>query len=328
MNNRLKPSSIQKVYCNVRAFRNHIFNLVDYPIVILVYHRVTDLQADPEMLAVSPGNFRQQIEYIKQHFSVLRFEEEWSNTRKSAVIITFDDGYADNANEALPVLEEFGLPATFFISTGSIGIYNEFWWHQLERILLRDGDFPPRFRLQDSRYSQSWNTASPNDRIILYHSLNKLMKKVSFVRRENWMDQLKSWAGPGNTDCIHRSMTEEELKRLAASPWATIGAHTVTHSTLSALSEEEQRQEIISSRHTLEKITGKQITTFSYPFGRKKDYNRTTIRLCREAGFIKAAANYPGQVHRWTDPFQLPRHLVRNWDLKTFVTKIEEFWTR
>ena len=120
-------------------------------------------------------------------------------------------------------------------------------------------------------------------------------------------------------------MTQDEVKRLAPSPWATVGAHTVTHS---ALSEEQQRREIFTSKKDLEDMTGLEITTFSYPFGRKQDYNDTSVRLCREAGFVKAASNFPGQVHRWTDQYQLPRHLVRNWDLDTFSAELKSFWTR
>jgi peptidoglycan/xylan/chitin deacetylase (PgdA/CDA1 family) len=123
-------------------------------------------------------------------------------------------------------------------------------------------------------------------------------------------------------------MSPEELQQCAASPWVSIGAHTVTHTALSALPEEQQRNEIITCKHDLEDITGTEVTTFSYPFGRKRDYDRISVRLCREAGFKKAAANFPGQVHRWSDPFQLPRHLVRNWDLDTFSDQIKSFWTR
>jgi peptidoglycan/xylan/chitin deacetylase (PgdA/CDA1 family) len=155
------------------------------------------------------------------------------------------------------------------------------------------------------------------------------MQKVPPERQEAWLDQLSKWADPADTGKeMHRCMTREELQRLAASSWATIGAHTVTHSALSALTDEQQQYEIFSSKQDLENITGKDITTFSYPFGRKNHYNRTSLRLCREAGFSKAASNFPGQVHRWTDSYQLPRHLVRNWDLDTFTTEMKSFWTR
>jgi peptidoglycan/xylan/chitin deacetylase (PgdA/CDA1 family) len=306
-----------------------LLNLIDRPVVILVYHRVTNLPTDPEMLAVGPGNFRRQMEFLRQHFRVARFEENWSEVRDPTVVITFDDGYADNLLEALPILEEVGVPATFFISTGRIGTGEEFWWHRLETLLLREGEFPPRFRLHDSRYGRGWETASFEQRKVLYASLNALMQKIDPDRQKVWLDQLEGWAGPRpEGKGPHRSMTEEEVKRLAASPWATIGAHTVTHSALSSLNEVQQRHEILFSRQELERITGTAITTFSYPFGRKQDYNRTSVRLCREAGFIKAASNFPGQVHRWTDPFQLPRHLVRNWDPDTFAAEMKNFWTR
>jgi len=316
-------------YRKIRALKNRILNGFDPPVVILIYHRVTALQSDPEMIAVTPGNFRRHMEYLKQHWPILRLEEEWPDMRERAVVVTFDDGYADNVLEALPILEEVGVPATFFVSTGHIGTGKEFWWHQLEDILLREGEFPPRFTLNDARHGRIWDTATLQQRKKTYASLCLLMRKVGPDRQADWLNQLRNWAGPLNVEqSIHRSMTREELKRLAASPWTTIGAHTVTHSALSALTEEQQRNEIFMSRQTLGKITGTEPATFSYPFGRKKEYDRTSVRLCREAGFMRAASNFPGQVHRWTCPFQLPRHLVRDWDLETFAAEMKGFWTR
>jgi peptidoglycan/xylan/chitin deacetylase (PgdA/CDA1 family) len=281
------------------------------------------------MLAVSPGNFRRHMEFLKQQFQILRFEEDWSGLKKPAVAITFDDGYADNVLEALPIMEEVGVPATFFVSTGHIGTSKEFWWHRLEALLLRDGEFPSSFTLDDARYGRTWDTGSSEQRKALYNTLGGHMLKTVPERREDWLNQLEKWAGSGDeVQNIHRSMSQAEIKTLAASPWATIGAHTVTHSVLSYLAEEQQRKEIFTSKKDLEDLTGVEITTFSYPFGRKIDYDRISVRLCREAGFVKAAANFPGQVHRWTDPFQLPRHLVRNWEIDTFTVHIQSFWTR
>ena len=317
------------LYRRVRAIRNRLLNLFDCPVIVLVYHRVTELPDDPEMIAVSPDNFRQQMEFLKQHFPILRLEDQWSDRQGPSVIITFDDGYADNVLQALPVLEEMGVPASFFVSTAHVGTDQVFWWHRLEALLLRGGEFPPRFELQDPNFAQAWETATFEQRTVLYASLSMLMRRLDPERREIWLSQLEQWSGHGvvSTD-LHRLMTREELQRLAESPWATIGAHTVSHTALSALTDAQQREEIFSSKQDLEKMTGHEITTFSYPFGRKCEYNRTSIGLCREAGFLRVAANYPGQVHRWTDPLQLPRHLVRNWDLETFTAELKGFWTR
>jgi peptidoglycan/xylan/chitin deacetylase (PgdA/CDA1 family) len=123
----------------------------------------------------------------------------------------------------------------------------------------------------------------------------------------------------------NRSLSHAELITLANSCWATIGAHTATHTPLSILSEEQQREEIVSSKRTLETLLNKGVAVFSYPFGRKKDYNSASIRICREAGFKKSAANFPGQAHRWTDSYQIPRQLVRNWDAATFADAMKRF---
>jgi peptidoglycan/xylan/chitin deacetylase (PgdA/CDA1 family) len=153
------------------------------------------------------------------------------------------------------------------------------------------------------------------------------MKSLVFSRREDWLLQLRQWAGVDETGrAVNRAMSSDEIRRLAESKWVSIGAHTVTHTPLSILPEEEQRHEITTSKQDLEKIIGREISTFSYPFGGKKDYDRTSVRLCREAGFVKAAANFPGQAHRWTDPYQLPRQLVRNWDPATFAGRLKGFW--
>ena len=321
--------SVRGVYRGVRSLRNRLLNRIDPPLIVLLYHRVAELPSDPEMLAVSPGNFRRQLEYLREHFRIVRFEEDWSGLREPAVAITFDDGYADNLLEALPILEALEVPATFFVSTGRLGTSEEFWWHRLESLLLRKGSFPPRFELKDSCFGRSWETSTLEQRRRLYSDLNLRLLKVDPECQQAWLEQLADWTGcPREGEGRHRSMSREELRALAASRWTTIGAHTVSHSALSALSEKQQRHEIFASRQELEDIIGQPVATFSYPFGRKRDYNRTSVRLCREAGFIKVASNFPGQVHRWTDRMQLPRHLVRNWDAKTFAAALEGFWTR
>lgn len=316
-------------YRQLRALRNGVLNRLDRPLLILVYHRVTSLASDPELLAVSPENFRRQMEFLQREYRLLRMDDDWSDLQEPALVLTFDDGYADNLLEALPVLEALGVPATFFVSSGRVGTGTEFWWHQLEGLLLREGVFPARFTLRDPGYGRAWDTATLAQRHALYAALSARLLRFGPERQQDWLEQLRRWAAPGpGGESRHRCLTREELQRLAASPWASIGAHSVSHSALSALSAERQRDEIFRSKQDLEQIIGREITTFSYPFGRKVDYNRTSVRLCREAGFRKAAANFPGQVHRWTDPLQLPRHLVRNWDAASFAAAVKGFWTR
>ncbi len=321
------PGALQWPSTLARVTRNIFFNLLDPPVLVLTYHRVTTLQSDPQLLAVTPQHFRGHLEFLKRRFPIVRFEDDWSDIRKPAVAITFDDGYADNVLEALPILEEAGVPATFFVSTGAIGTDQEFWWDELERILLGERAFSERFELDDGRFGRSWPTGTAAERNAFYEALLLLMKEVDVSKREHWLTQLRHWAGAGEGRReVNRAMTVGELKRLCQSRLSTIGAHTITHTPLTFLSMAEQRKEIEESKKQLEAWLGREVPVFSYPFGQRLDYTQETVVLCREAGFIKAAANFPGQAHRWTDPYQIPRLVVRNWPLNIFIKHLKRFW--
>jgi peptidoglycan/xylan/chitin deacetylase (PgdA/CDA1 family) len=311
----------------LRQLKNRMLNLIDPPVVVLIYHRITKLSDDRRLLAVSPDNFRAHMQYLKQNFRIIRFEESWAGLREPAVAITFDDGYADNVLEALPILENIGVPATFFVTTGTIGTRHEFSWDELERIILGQTDYPAQFTYQYDHHEKGWPTATSQQRQAMYSDLLPLIQRLPSKQREEWLGDLRKWAGLNQEGRkANRPLTHDELRLLGQNRWATIGAHTVTHTPLSALSADEQRSEILSSRQYLEDFLGKEITVFSYPFGEKRDYNTHSVRICREAGFIRAAANFPGQTHRWTDPFQIPRQLVRNWDKDSFAKAMRSFW--
>jgi peptidoglycan/xylan/chitin deacetylase (PgdA/CDA1 family) len=311
----------------LKRFRNQSMNLIDPPIIVLVYHRVTTLQSDPEMLAVTPENFRKQMQHLKDTVPIIRFEEDWQAAVKPAVAVTFDDGYADNFLEALPILEEVGVPATFFVSTGTIGTRQEFWWHELEHIILEGSNLPGDFTLIDDPTGRKWPTASDSERLEFYHEMVRLLNQAETGRRDIWLAQIRLWAGSAaGTADTHRAMTVDEMQLLAASSLVTIGAHTVNHAHLSSLTPPAQKEEIVASKRQLESWLDREITVFSYPFGQRCDYSKESVALCREAGFTKAAANFPGQAHRWTDSFQIPRQLVRDWPVDIFAQKLKRFW--
>jgi hypothetical protein len=215
-----------------------------------------------------------------------------------------------------------------FICTGLLDSGGEFWSDELEQLVLGAGDRPPRFALHDREYGGGWPAGSRAQRLELHERLHRGMLGIRAERREEWLDQLRYWAGTGRAAReAYRALRRGEVRALAASPLVTIGAHGVTHTPLAVLDEAEQRREIIESRRELEELAGREVAVFSYPFGGKGQYDGTTRRLCREAGFRRAVTTFPGQVHRWTDPWQLPRQLVRNWDAGTFAARLESFWT-
>lgn len=310
-----------------RVTRNIFFNLLDPPVLVLTYHRVTALQSDPQLLAVTPQHFRAHLQFLKNRYPIVRFEDDWSNIKKPAVVITFDDGYADNVLEALPILEDVGVPSAFFVSTGTIGSKKEFWSDELARVVLGNWPFYETFELDEKHYARSWPTRTFADRQTLYRDLHLLMKSVDVLRRDSWLMRLRQWARAGEEGREeNRPMTVAELHRLGRSKWTTVGAHGINHMPLSSMSITDQRKEIEESKMQLESWTGQEVKVFSYPYGQRCDYTQTTVDLCKKAGFTKAASNFPGQGHRWTDPYQIPRLVVRNWPIEVFEKHLRKFW--
>ncbi|MBR3622676.1 MAG: polysaccharide deacetylase family protein, partial [Selenomonadaceae bacterium] len=125
--------SIDEVLLNEIEERTEFFSYQNNsPFVnVLMYHRVADNIKDPYGIAVSPKNFRKHMAYLKQNFHVLQFDKDWSDIKEASIVVTFDDGYADNFYNALPILEEYEIPATFFVSTENLDTDNLFWWDKL-----------------------------------------------------------------------------------------------------------------------------------------------------------------------------------------------------
>ena len=308
----------------VRSALGAARNLLDAPVLVLLYHRVTTLESDPQQLAVRPENFRRHMEWLKLRYPILRFEEDWRAARRPAVVVTFDDGYADNAREALPIAAAAGVPVTFFISTGNLDSRREFWWDELERCVQSPALEASPVEIPVQAGMRRFATA---DRGSLYASLHALLKGMTGAVRDRALSALRAQAGLGETGReSHRALSLDEVRTMAASRWASLGAHSASHGALAALSEDEQRKEIETSRKLLEGVIGRRVDLFSYPFGGRRDYDRRTVALCRAARFRKAASNVQGSWHRWQDELQIPRRLVRDWTLPEFTARIGRFF--
>jgi peptidoglycan/xylan/chitin deacetylase (PgdA/CDA1 family) len=291
---------------------------------VLLYHRVAEDPIDSQLLAVTPQNFNEQILFIKENYNVIPLYELVENIsantiKENTIAVTFDDGYLDNLTNALPILEKHKVHATIFVSPGLIGSADEFWWDKLERIIFDHKELPSSLSISGDTVNYFWPLSEPGDRIKAFYDLNKICMNMKRMDRDNFISGLYNWAGvKGEGRLSHRLLNETELKRLSASKYIEVGAHTISHSRLSLLSAQEQTDEITQSKTVLEKIIDKKIKLFSYPFGTKNDFNTSTIEILKSSGYTAGIANYPGTVNSSTDKYMIPRLLVRNWDGKQF----------
>ena len=300
-------------------------------IAILYYHRVYERQIDINLLCVEPKKFEQQMKYLKKNYNILRFEEDWAKSDHNSVVITFDDGYLDNFTYALPILEELQIPATIFVSTGTLSGGKELWWDELETLLLTYGNYPDVFQLQDNIYNCEWRTDTYEFRLNCYKALHYLIKNhIDSSKREKWFEQLWKWRGKMryiNTE--NATLSSKTCQELAKSKYITIGAHTVSHPSLAKLSFEEQRTEIKESVSYLENLLQRKIDMFSYPFGTDGiDFDESTIIACKETEIRKAAPTNAGLWHKQSDVYMIPRNGIRNWGVYEFKAKVEKIFER
>ncbi len=315
--------------------------------LVLIYHRVAQLGSDPQLLAVTPSNFDRQMallarDYHPQPLGALIGDLRGRRVKNRAVAVTFDDGYADNLVEALPILATHGVPATVFVSSGYLGGEREFWWDDLERIVLSPTPLPETIELNsgsgafrfelgsegprpEANDREPWDVTKPpiTQRQRLYFELAAYVRPCAAHDREAILEQLRPASVPQAARRSHRQLDSAEVTELASHALMTVGGHTSTHQVLSARAGTEQAREIQDDRQALTEMCPRPVSLFSYPYGALSDYTDESVELVRQAGYAGACSNHPGVVKPWTDPYRVPRQLVRDWDASEFGSQLE-----
>ncbi len=262
--------------------------------------------------------------------------------------MTFDDGYADNLHVALPLLERYQIPATVFVTSAAVGRQREFWWDELEKVLLSPGPLPRELSLEvagrmhhfdlesassyepsEAKAHMGWSmlgSTEPTARHKVYVELFNLLIRRSPKEIADALNALVGWAGlelRGRDS--HRTMTRDELTELGASKLVEIGAHTVTHRVLAGVSVPRQKEEIEGSRDELRRVLGRAPSSFAYPYGFASSYDEQTIALVREAGFERACTTDGRPLDNGSDPYTLPRVWPRSSTSEGFQRRLLSF---
>jgi len=320
--------------------------------VILTYHRIAEVRSDPWALCVRPQYFAEQLEVLRRDYHPLSLQQLTTVMRggdipRRAVVVTFDDGYANNLSHAKPLLERYEIPATVFLTAGAVGHEREFWDDELDRLLLQPGTLPEALHLSLSGRSfywqlgeaahyreeasqrhhrwRAWEEETPTARHVLYRSLYQLLLPLPDEERCQTLNDLRAWAGAEPVSrSTHRFLSREEVAALAQGGLIEIGSHTMTHPVLSECSAAAQRGEIEQSKARLEEALGHPVTSFAYPYGKPSHYTAETVAIVREAGFDCACARFGGVVRRDTDPFQLPRFHIQDYGGEEFARQVSK----
>lgn len=274
---------------------------------ILIYHRVL---ARPDPLfpgEVDVRRFTQQLRLLKRFYKVLPLSHAVQGLQDGslpsrAACISFDDGYADNAQLALPFLQQHGLHATFFIATGYLD-GGQMWNDQLiECIRQASGNAIDLRHLGLDRLP----IASLAQRSAAIGKLLGQLKYLPFGQRQQLVGAIARLI-PVRQDHSSLMLSTAQLRQLQHAGMG-IGAHTVGHPILATLSDSAAAQEIVQGRRTLEQLLQAPITLFAYPNGKfGHDYGARDAALVRTLGFEAALSTDPGAARPGDDPYCLPR---------------------
>ncbi len=233
---------------------------------ILIYHgidRVGSTQFNSRF--ISQDSFRQQVAYFAEHFHMIPLDRYFAGERapdRLTLTLTFDDGYRNNLELALPVLEEFDAPATFFVTTiGALG-KDYLWpdWVDLGTALIQS---PLEFGGRTYRKNRHGQFASDQG------TLNQWLISHPSPQATGFDDVLPSEAIRSKPELAPywRLLDQDDIRRIAASPLVTIGAHGLTHASFTAMEQDQTRDEMRRSKAWLEAVTQQEITALAFPFG-------------------------------------------------------------
>ncbi|TXS89792.1 polysaccharide deacetylase family protein [Parahaliea aestuarii] len=289
-------------------------------LAILNYHRV--LAAPDPMRPNTPvvEDFHWQMTLLSQHFSPLPLDEAVTRLQEGtlpqrAVCVTFDDGYADNARLAAPVLASTGVPATVFVACGFLD--GGLMWNDavMEYVRLApEGNF----LFREQRRAIPATTDLAGRRSLAYRMIGEIKHLPAHQRALAIAPLLDSdVALPGDL-----MMGADDVRQLGAEGIA-VGAHTISHPILASIGDDEAWREISEGKHQLEEMISAPVTLFAYPNGKPgQDYSDRHCRMIAQAGFKAAVSTRPGVAGHSSDPFQLPRFTPWDKDPSRFLARL------
>ena len=289
---------------------------------ILLYHRIADDPVDPFSLCVTPERFSEQLSRLRDGADVVPLGElsskrAPSRTSRPRVAVTFDDGYADNLWNALPVADEYGVPITIFVTSRALGRPDGFWWDRLAAQLLgrKEVDLELQIAGAPLKICLHGDSAGTQAMWALHRRLRPLPVSDIEAVVADVVNQLNGAKTGGSRTAV---LSHDDLVRLASHPLVDIGAHTTDHALLRRQPVSEQALTITQSKTDLEDVIGSSVCHFAYPFGSRDSFDGRTVAAVRAAGFRSACSTLDGSVTIWSNRFYLPRRMVKDWDLADF----------
>ena len=296
---------------------------------ILTYHRVFNVADeakfpfDPALISASTTDFRDQIEYVARNFSPITFTDvvaaldHHKPLPHRAIVVTFDDGYADIYVHAFPILQRFGVPATVFLSTGYVGTREVFWFDRVSNLLFHAA--PGTLQLPGLINSITLSDVTSRRRAT--EEILEYLKGIpDALRREKieWLDATLGNAPHPEDSGLSETLTWAQVGEMSRNG-IEFGSHAVSHPILTKLDDEALQFELVESRACIERQLGKVADVIAYPEGGPNAFDARVISAVKSAGYQLAMSYIPGpnlldRVNRFAMPrLQVERSTTTAW---------------
>lgn len=289
---------------------------------ILTYHRVAEpkdaAMLDDGVVDVTPAMFDRHMASLTKWFSVLDLDQvlafrAGAPLPKNPVLVTFDDGYRDNYEVALPILKKYGVKATFFVATHYIEERRLFWWDRINFLLKTtklprvEIAYPARETLHLDSPEATHRSVTRALRIVKDHYALDLERFLGGLAEATGVTLARDDERRMVDDLM---MTWDEVRNLRAAGM-DVQSHTSTHRVLQTLPPEKYAEELGGSKEVLEGVLKERVRTISYPVGKPLEYTPEIRRAVRAAGYELGFSNATGVNGRWSfDPLDAKRIAV------------------
>lgn len=259
----------------------------------LMYHGIVHDNikcAQNDWLQLNESSFYEQMSFLKKHYHVVSLKDiinnavDASNTRPK-VVITFDDGYANNYNVAFPILKKLKLPATVFLVTDAINSEKLFWY---DRLFITLQKIMPSTQVLTN--IEQFKHCHPH---IVDEKVNDYFKNHNLLFNPSEEEF--------NT---YRVLSHVEINKMAESGLITFGSHTHEHELLTLMTNREVRCTLSRSYETLQNIP-QSVKAFCYPNG-YYDKNEH-VKICEEIGYRLAVKATGGSWSHNIPDYEIPR---------------------
>ncbi len=249
--------------------------------IILVYHGVTrNTIKGLNSRFISADSFEKHLAFFKSHFNLISvndyFEGNFDSERLN-IAITFDDGYLNNLTVALPILEKYQAPATFYVTTIRQKGYDILWPDALDLHRLNG---PLEWRFNGKTYRKGKHEYERDNQ-----SLKSHLKRGGWAEKQRLVEQILSESNFMNNPDFYpyfKLMDAQDIQQLSLSTCADIGSHGLYHNCFDSISIEEVENELRTSKDYLEKIIKKPVDSIAFPDGK---YTTEILNLAENLGF-------------------------------------------